>query len=110
MLLQDLSVDFLDNLLERLDFEIGLRYMVHDDSAERNPYYQPMYLIPMWNICEKIKSFKPYFDELDMIFPTLNVYRHPIDLFKMFPADIIKTKEEDFTYKGQPIKVTYKYI
>lgn len=105
---QELSEEFLWNLTYRLTFEIEIRYMVH--GGPNDPWEQPMYLIPMWNIVEKIKAFKRYFDEFNVIFPTEDVYRHPIDLSEVFPPEMIKVKEEEFLYKGEKIIVTYNYV
>lgn len=111
MLLQELTEEYLINLTIRLDFEIEIRTMVHDPtSAGRDPWMQPMYLIPMWNIIEKIKSFTSYFDKLNVQFPFFEVYRHPIDLNSAFPDSMISIKEQEFTFMGDKIKVAYKYI
>lgn len=105
---QELHEEFLLNLCDRLYFEIDIRSMVH--GGREDPWQQPMYLIPIWNLVEKVKSFKRFFDELDVEFPTEEVYRHPIDLSTAFSEDLIRMKEEDFVYKGEHIKVAYKYI
>lgn len=112
MLVQEMSQDFLCNLKNRLDFEIEIRSFVIDyDSAKGgNPWRQPMYLIPMYNIVEKLKSFESYFNKLDVSFPTFEVYRQPFDLSTAFPNNMIHIKEEEFIFKGENIKVEYNYI
>lgn len=69
-----------------------------------------MFLIPMWNILEKIKKFTQYFNELNVIFPFEEVYRQPIDFSTLFHADLIHTAEEELIFKGEKIKVSYNYI
>lgn len=108
-MLQEISEEFLVNLEDRLIFEIEIRTLVYDQS-ENNSWLQPMYLIPMWNIVEKIKAFKPYFHKLNISFPTLDVYRQPIDLSTVFPDALIHIKEEEFIFNGEIIKIKYKYI
>lgn len=111
MSLQELHEEYLLNLLDKLELEIDIRSIVHDPAAEGgDPWEQPMYLIPMWNIIEKIKSFKSYFDEFNLLFPTEGVYRHPINLSTLFPDNMIHIKEEEFIYKGEKIKIEYNYI
>lgn len=108
MLVQELNKEFLLNLVDRLTFEIEIRYMVYGGHDEE--WFQPMYIIPFWNIVEKIKSFKTYFDDLNIIFPTYDVYRQPFELLMTFPTDMISIKDEEFIYKGEKIKVKYRYI
>lgn len=111
MLVQELNEEYLENLKDRLIFEIEIRYMTFGiDAKGENQWLQPMYLIPMWNIVEKIKTLKSYFNELDVIFPHEDVYRQPIDLSTVFPNDMIRSKEEEFIYKGGKIKIEYNYI
>lgn len=110
MIVQELNEEYLLNLLDRLNFEIEIRTIVHENRAELDPWVQPMYLIPMWNLVEKIKVFKMYFYELDIDFPFFEVYRHPIDLSTAFPDNMIHIKEEEFIFKGEKIKIEYKYI
>lgn len=110
MQLQELNEEFLLNLEERLIFEIELRYMVHSDQAEGDPWIQPMYLVPMWNIVEKIKSFKIYFDRLGVNFPFQEVYRHPIDLATIFPTDMIHYKTEELMFNGEKVTVEYRFV
>lgn len=105
-MLQELSENFLSNLVQRLDFEIELRTIVY----ENEPWLQPMYLIPMWNIVEKIKAFKPYFRKLNMDFPTYDVHSQPIDLSTVFPDAIIRVKEEEFIFNAKIIRIKYKYV
>lgn len=69
-----------------------------------------MYLIPMYNIVEKIKAFTSYFDEFDGIFSTEDVYRHPLNMTDVIPPEMIKVKEEEFMYKGEIIKVSCNYV
>lgn len=110
-MLQKLNQEFLLNLVDRLTFEIEIRYMVYEGrSEEEDQWFQPMYLIPYWNIIEKIKKFEEYFDELGIHFPTFDVYRQPIELSTVFPPDMIHTKEEEFIFKDEKIKVEYRYI
>lgn len=108
---QQLNKEFLLNLVDRLMFEIEIRYMVYEGrSEEEDQWFQPMYLIPYWNIVEKIKEFTPYFDEFDVTFPTEEVYRQPIELSTVFPSSLINEKEEEFIFKGEKIIVKYKCI
>lgn len=107
---QELNQEYLENLCERLIFEIEIRYLIYDDAEEGNPWLQPMYLIPMWNIVEKLKKFKPYFHELDIKFPTMEVYRQPMDFSTVFPSTMIRSKEEELIFKGEKIRVKYNYI
>lgn len=108
---QELNEEFLLNLADRLTFEIEIRYMVYEGRNEKeDQWFQPMYLIPMWNIVEKIKSFEIYFKELDITFPWEEVYRHPIDLPTVFPTEMINIKEEEFIFNGEKIKVKYRYV
>lgn len=110
MLTQELNEEYLLILRERLDFEITLRSMSYDQKPEENQWMQPMFLIPMWNILEKIKKFTQYFNELNVIFPFEEVYRQPIDFSTLFHADLIHTAEEELIFKGKKIKVSYNYI
>lgn len=110
MLTQELNEEYLLILRERLDFEITLRSMSYDQKPEENQCMQPMFLIPMWNILEKIKKFTQYFNELNVIFPFEEVYRQPIDFSSLFHADLIHTAEEELIFKGEKIKVSYNYI
>lgn len=107
-MLQELNEDYLLNLCYRLDFEIELRTLAYslDDS---DAWKQPMYLIPMWNIVEKIEAFKKYFVEFNVMFPT-HMYIQPIDLSTMFPSHMIRRNEEEFAFNGEIIKIEYKYI
>lgn len=108
-MLQELSEEFLLNLVDRLDFEIEIRAVVYSQS-ENNPWLQPMYLIPMWNIVEKIKAFEPYFHKLNINFPKYDIYRQPIDLSTVFPDAITRIKEEELIFNGEIIRIKYKYI
>lgn len=105
-MLQELSEAFLLNLVDRLDFEIEIRNIVYENET----WLQPMYLIPMWNIVEKIKAFKPYFHKLNIGFPTFDICRHPIDLSTVFPDAMIHIKDEEFIFNGEIIRIKYKYI
>lgn len=111
MMVQELNEEFLLNLLYRLDFEMELRTLAYsvDQSEGEDTWLQPMYLIPMWNMVEKLEAFKPYFNEFDVIFPT-HMYRQPIDLSTAFPHDMILIKQEEFIFKSEKIKVEYRYI
>lgn len=110
-MLQELNEDYLLNLTYRLDFEIELRALayssVHSDGEVI--WIQPMYLIPMWNIVKKIEAFKQYYVEFNIIFPTY-MYRQAIDLSTVFPSHMIHTKVEEFVFKGEIIKIEYKYV
>lgn len=107
-MLQVLNEDYLLNLCYRLDFEIELRTLAH--SVENSDsWFQPMYLIPMWNIVTKIEAFKKYFVEFDIEFPR-HMNRQPIDLSTTFPIHTIHSKEEEFVSNGEIIKIEYKYI
>ena len=107
-MLQDLNDDFLLNLLDRFNI---LRAVVCDNSGEYDPYYQTMYLIPMWNIVEKIKTFEPYFHKLNIIFPAIELHRHPIELSNhLFSCKMIHIKEEEFIFNGEIVKIEYKYV
>lgn len=108
-MLQELSEEFLLNLVDRLDFEIEIRTIVYSHS-KNEPWLQPMYIIPMWNIVEKIKAFEPYFRKLNISFPKYDVYRQPINLSTVFPDAIIRTKEEELVFNGEIIRIKYKYI
>lgn len=108
-MLQELSEEFLLNLVDRLDFEIEIRTLVYSHS-ENEPWLQPMYLIPMWNIVEKIKAFEPFFHKLNIGFPTFDLCRHPIDLSTVFPDAMIRIKDEEFIFNGEIIRIKYKYI
>lgn len=110
-MLQKLNQEFLLNLVDRLTFEIEIRYMVYEGrSEEEDQWFQPMYLIPYWNIVEKIKEFTPYFIEFDVTFPLEEVYRQPIELSTVFPSSMINVKEEEFIFKGEKITVKYNHI
>lgn len=110
-MLQGLNKDYLLNLTYRLDFEIELRTLAYslDQSDGDEEWFQPMYLIPMWNIVKKIEAFKQYFVEFDIMFPTY-MYRHLIDLTAVFPSHMICNKEEEFVFNGEIIKIEYKYM
>ena len=110
-MLQELNDDYLLNLTYRLDFEIELRALAYsvDHSDGDDQWLQPMYLIPMWNIVKKIEAFKQYFVEFDIMFPTY-MYRQPIELSTVFPSHMIRSKEEEFVFNGEIIKIEYKYI
>lgn len=110
MLVQKLSEEYLLNLVDRLNFEIEIRAAVHEGRCENDAWEQPMYLIPMWNIVKKIIAFKPYFYEMNINFPTLEVYRHPIEIDGIFPIEMINVKEEELIYKGEKIIVKYRCI
>lgn len=108
---QELNEEFLINLEHRLNFEIEIRYMVYEGrSEEEDQWFQPMYLIPYWNIVQKIIEFTPFFKEFDLKFPTESVYRQPIDLSTVFPSSMISIKEEEFIFKGEKITVKYECI
>lgn len=107
-MLQNLNEDYLLNLCYRLDFEIELRALAHS-VEDSDAWFQPMYLIPMWNIVEKIKAFRQYFIEFDITFPS-HMYRQPIDLSTLFPSESIHIKQEELIFKGERIKVEYNYI
>lgn len=110
MQVQELHEEFLLNLEDRLRFEIEIRYMVYGGRDEENQWLQPMYLIPMWNIVEKVQCFKSYFDELGVIFPTEYVCRHPLDLPDLFPDSMTHIVEEEFIFKGEKVVVKYRRI
>lgn len=109
---QELNEEYLSNLLDRWGFENEIRALVcgYDPEIGEDPWLRPMYLIPMWNIFEKIKSFEQYFKEFDMIFPSGDIYRQPINFSTAFPSHMIHTKEEEFIFKGEKIKVAYNYV
>lgn len=106
--IQEIHEDFLFNLTQRLTFEIEIRYMEHGGNP--NPWEQPMYITPMFNIVEKIKAVESYFDEFNVIFPFEDVYRHPLDMRNVIPPEMIKVKEEEFLYRGGIIKIIYNYV
>lgn len=111
MKLQELNENYLWLLKQRLDFELEIRWMTYESCDDDvNPWCQPMYLIPYWNIIQKIIAFTKYFDELNVPLPFEEVYRQPIDLSTAFPDSLIHIKEEEFIYKGEIIKIDYKYI
>lgn len=111
MKIQELNEEYLLNLLDRLQFETELRYLTYDQCEnEKNQWCQPMYIIPYWNIVEKIKSFTSYFRELNVTFPFHDIYNQPFDLSTMFPADMIRIKEEELIFKNEKIIVEYSYI
>lgn len=91
-MLQELNEDYLLNLCYRLDYEMELRTLAYSVDGE-DVWLQPMYLIPMWNI----------------LFPT-HMYRQPIDLSTVFPNHMIHIKEEEIIFKGEIIKIEYKYV
>lgn len=109
---QELNEEFLYNLKDRLIFEIEIRYMVYDGCCkeEEDQWFQLMYLIPYWNIVQKVKEFTPYFEELNVRFPFEEVYRQPIELYTVFPSSMINVKEEEFIFRGEKIIVKYEYI
>lgn len=106
--MQEIHEEFLINLEHRLMFEIEIRYMVYGERD--NQWLQPMYLIPMWNIIEKITSFKQYFDELNVIYPSADIYRQPQDISNLFPDSMISIVEEEFIFKGEKVTVKYRRI
>ena len=108
-MLQELNEEYLLNLLDRLCFELEIRSSVHE-YCDNDPWLKPMYIIPMWNIVEKLKKFEPYFDKFNIIFPTFDVYRQSINLETVFPSNIIHVREEEFIFKGEKIKIEYRYV
>lgn len=111
MKLQELNEEYLWLLKDRLDYELSHRFMICEScDDEMNPWCQPMYLIPYWNIIQKIIAFTSYFDELNVPFPFEEVYRQPIELSTVFPDSLIHSKEEELIFRGEIIKITYKYV
>lgn len=110
--LQVLNEEFLLNLCDRLTFEIEIRYLVYEECAKTKggQWFQPMYIIPMWNILEKIKQFEKYFEEFNLKFPLHDIYRQPFDFSMAFPTSMIHIKEEEFIFKDEKIKIEYKYV
>lgn len=88
-----------------------LRTLAYSTSSppDVDVWNQPMFLIPMWNIVKKIEAFKQYFAVFDVIYPS-HMYRQPIDLSTVFPEHMIHVKEEEFVFKGEIIKIQYKYV
>lgn len=112
LLVQVLNKEFLLNLCDRLTFEIEIRYFVYDgcEKKEEDQLYQPMYIFPMWNIVEKIKQFEKYFEEFNLKFPVEDIYKHPFDFNKIIPQSMIHSKEEEFIFNGEIIKIHYNYL
>lgn len=109
-MLQELNEEYLLNLLDRLSFEMEIRTLVISDDAAGGGWFQPMYLNPMWNIVEKIKAFKPYFDEIGIVFPFESVYRQPINFATLFDSSVIQSKQEELIFNGEIVIVQYNYI
>lgn len=109
--LQVLSEEYLLNLLDRFHYEFGLRCLVYEDKDDdKNPWFQRMYLVPMWNIIKKIEKFEPYFAEFNLVFSWLDIIRQPVDFSSLFPRNMIHSAEEEFIFKGQKIRIEYEYV
>lgn len=48
--------------------------------------------------------------KLNIVFPTHEVYRQPINLSTYFLIGMIHTKEEEFMFNGEKIKIENKYV
>lgn len=116
MKLQELNVEFLYHLIDRLSFEVQIQTNLHSDEYFgevnwlKHPWYQPMYLVPFFNIVQRIKSLKHYFNEFNVDFPSDHVYGLPWQLLYAIPNEVEYIKEEELICNGEKVTVHYRQI